>query len=274
MRRCIMCSTPWFPVPWTEPHGPSSSPLQHSRHALSLLAASTARTCAHFSQSRPNMSLAPWTFFQSYVTSAVPRCSLTKASEEAPVVSSVLYKFGILCLQNNLQRNALKSTSVTICVDGRRVQSSLVIIYTTYFNILQTECLNVLRKILGLNYTKLCNADSVYFVRGGNWISDIIWIRFRLQFISFSSQISFVYHFSFSTRNAGWFWKCRMLGPRASVVMKGSLFWEITPPCTPLKVNRRFGWLPMDYTALYPRKYDSSILKIRFITSQYYYNFA
>jgi hypothetical protein len=52
-----------------------------------------------------------------------------------------------------------------------------------------------------------------------------------------------------------------------SVITESSVFWDMTP-CSPLKVNRRFGggdiflrnvdWLSMDYTALYSRRYNSS----------------
>jgi hypothetical protein len=38
-----------------------------------------------------------------------------------------------------------------------------------------------------------------------------------------------------------------------AVVMKSSVFWDITP-CSPLK----FVWRSADYTALYPRRQNSS----------------
>jgi hypothetical protein len=45
-----------------------------------------------------------------------------------------------------------------------------------------------------------------------------------------------------------------------AVVMKSSIFWDITL-CKPLKVNRRFRGLLKDYTALHPLRRTSLEMK-------------
>jgi hypothetical protein len=93
-------------------------------------------------------------------------------------------------------------------------------------------------------------------------------------------------------------------GVLTTMVMKSTIFWDITP-CSPLKVNRRFGgkcylyrqgrriiqagfllgfvfdhedgsdiflrnvgWLSTDYTALYPRRQNSSEVSVELVQAR------